>query len=55
MKRNKAARHSCSHARANGSRGTRSIVADQEQAYLIAGLLIAVSFGLMFVIGAVMF
>lgn len=52
---NKAARRSCNYKRANGSRGTRSIVADQEQAYLIAGLLIAVSFGLMFVIGAVMF
>lgn len=56
MKRIKAARCRCSSTRAfNGSSRTRSIVADQEQAYLIAGLLFAVSFGLMFVIGAVVF
>ena len=38
-----------------GSGRTRSIIADYEQACLVAGLLIAVSFGLMFMIGAVMF
>lgn len=51
--RTKAARHSCNYARAKyGSRRTRSIVADYEQATLVAGLLIAVSFGLMLLIGA---
>ena len=56
MKKNRAARHSGSHARAyNGSRRTRSIISDREQAYLVSGLLIAVSFGLMFIWAAVMF
>lgn len=55
MLRRKAARNSCSYSRAkDGSRRTRSIVADWEQGTLVAGLLVAVSFGLMFVWAAVM-
>ena len=50
-----ARRYGNSRRANNGSRRTRSIVADWEQATLAAGLLVAVSFGLMFVIGAVMF
>jgi len=54
--REKAARGSCNYARAkNGSRRTKSIVADYESACLAAGLVIAVSFGLMFLWAAVMF
>lgn len=53
MPSKKAARRSCNYHRAKGSGRTRSIVSDYEQACLAAGLLIAISFGLMFVIGAV--
>ena len=55
MTYNEATRQLRQQRRVMGSRRTRSIVADYEQTYLIAGLLIAISFGLMFVIGAVMF
>ena len=51
----KAARRRGNCARAkDGSRRTRSIVADYEQATLVAGLLVGVCFGLMFVWAAVM-
>lgn len=51
----RAARRSCNYHRAKGGhKRTRSIVSDYEQACLAAGLLIAISFGLMFVVGAVM-
>lgn len=56
MARNEEAARQLRQQRARqGSHRTRSIVSDYEQACLAAGLLIAVSFGLMFVIGAVMF
>lgn len=55
MKKKGAARGSGYYSRAKGSGRTRSIIADQEQAYLVAGLLFAVSFGLMFLWAAVMF
>ena len=55
MAAEKATRRYGNSRRANyGSRRTRSIVADWEQATLVAGLLISISFGLMFVIGAVL-
>ena len=47
------ARGSCSYARANGKE-TRSIVANYDMACLAAGLIFAVSFGLMFLWAAVM-
>ena len=54
----KAARGSCHYARANkktGTQGSRSIVTDWEQGTLVAGLLVGVCFGLMFLWAAVMF
>ena len=55
MAPNKAARRSCNYHRAkSGHKRTRSMVADYEQACLVAGMLIAVSFGLMFLWAAVM-
>ena len=55
MPSKEAARRSCNYERAkSGHKRTRSIVSDYEQATLIAGLLIAVSFGLMLMWAAVM-
>ena len=53
MAPNKAARRSCNYHRAIGSSRTRSILADDDQMMLV-GLLIGVSFGLMFLWAAVM-
>ena len=55
MPSKEAARSSCNYTRAkSGHKRTRSIVSDYEQACLVAGLLIAVGFGLMFMWAAVM-
>ena len=54
MQVKKAARGSCHYQRAKCSRRTRSIVSDKDQAMLAAGLLMAVSFGCMFLWAAVM-
>lgn len=55
MRDKKAARGSCSYARAKqGSHRTDSIVADKDAAMLAAGLLLALCFGSMFVWAAVM-
>lgn len=55
MDKTKAARRRGNCKRALGSGRTMSIIADYERTCLYAGLLVAVSFGLMFVYAAVMF
>ena len=55
MPSKEAARSSCNYTRAKGGHErTRPIVPDYGQACLAAGLLVAVSFGLMFLWAAVM-
>ena len=54
MTRNRAARGSGNFARAKSVAETRSIVANQDMAMLVAGLVFAVSFGAMFIWAAVM-
>ena len=56
MTEKKAARHRCSdnRAKANPTVHDNSIITDYNHGALIAGLIIAISFGLMFVHAAVM-
>ena len=54
MRTNKAALHRGNDNSAKGSRRTTQIITDYERSTLLGGLLIAVSFGLMFLWAAVM-
>ena len=54
MSTNKAALHRGNDNSAKGSSRTTQIITDYERSTLLGGLLIAVSFGLMFIWAAVM-
>ena len=51
MRQKKAARHSCSYARARASTSRDSSIIQYERATLYAGLVIGVAFGVMFAVG----